>query len=366
MADAVARDKFHCPACGADAHWNPERQALVCPYCGTEAPGKMDPASGQIVEHDLVTALREVSASQRGWKAEKTSVKCQSCQAISVLDASIVGQRCAFCGSAQLVPYEQIKAPISPESLLAFKIAESRVRDTVREWYGSRWFAPGRLKSAALTDTVKGVYLPYWTFDAQACAEWTAESGYYYYETETYTDSEGRTQTRRVQRTRWEPSAGSLHHFFDDELVSASRGVDAELLRKIEPFPTRELVPYDPGYLAGWIIEQYQIDLIAAAQNARNQMDRELEKMCDAEVPGDTHRSLDVAATYSRQSFKHVLFPVWLLTFNYGSSVYQVLVNGYTGNISGKYPLSWIKITLLILGILAGAGVVFLIARHSG
>ena len=365
MPDAVARDKYHCPACGADAHWNPERQALICPYCGTEAPGKMDPSSGQIVEHDLVTALREVSGSQRGWKAEKISVKCQSCQAISVLDAAIVGQRCAFCGSAQLVPYEQIKAPISPESLLAFKVAESRVRDAVREWYGTRWFAPGGLKSAALTDQVKGVYLPYWTFDAQAFAEWTAESGYYYYETETYTDSEGRSQTRQVQRTRWQPSAGSLHHFFDDELVPASRGVDAELLRKVEPFPTRELVPYDPGYLAGWIIEQYQIDLIAAAQNARNQMDAELETMCAAEVPGDTHRSLNVSTTYTRQSFKHVLFPVWLLTFNYGANAYQVLVNGYTGTIAGKYPLSWIKITLLILGILAGAGIIFLIAGHS-
>lgn len=368
MADAIAREKFHCPSCGADAHWNPAKQALVCPYCGTVAPGKMDEAAGVIVEHDLVTALRGIAGDQRGWKADKTSVKCQSCQAISVLDPNIVGQRCAFCGSAQIVPYEQIKAPISPESLLPFKVSENQVRDLARQWYGSRWFAPGKLKSAAHTDTVKGIYLPYWTFDAEAHADWTAESGYHYYETETYTDAEGKRQTRQVQRTRWVRTAGSVDHFFDDELVPASRGVDAELLRKIEPFPTKELVPYDAVYLAGWVIEQYQIDLIAAAQDSREGMDGEMRGMCAAEVPGDTHRSLDVDTHYHAQTFKHALFPVWLLVFNYGEKNYQVLVNGYTGAIAGKYPKSFAKIFLFILVVLAiillvaGGGAIF--SRH--
>ena len=72
-----------------------------------------------------------------------------------------------------------------------------------------------RADIAALTDTVKGLYIPYWTFDAQVHADWTAESGYYYYETETYRDANGRTQTRQVQKVRWVPSAGALDHFFD-------------------------------------------------------------------------------------------------------------------------------------------------------
>ncbi len=73
------------------------------------------------------------------------------------------------------------------------KLSENQVRDSIRQWYGSRWFAPNKLKRAALTDTVKGLYIPYWTFDAQVHAEWTAESGYYYYVTESYTDENGRT-----------------------------------------------------------------------------------------------------------------------------------------------------------------------------
>lgn len=363
MPQAVAREKFHCPSCGADAHWNADKQALVCPYCGTVAPGKLDEASGEIRENDLVTALRAVSSDQRGWKAEKISVKCQSCQAISVFDPARVAQRCDFCGSAQLVPYEQIKAPISPESLLAFKVSESNVRETIREWYQSRWFSPNKLGTSAITDTVRGIYLPYWTFDAQAHADWTAESGYHYYTTETYRDANGNSQTRQVQHTRWEFSSGAVDHFFDDELVPASLGAKEELLRKIEPFPTKDLMPYEAGYVAGWVVEQYQIDLVGAAQRSRAQMDAEIQSMCAAQVPGDTYRNLNVKAGYTRQTFKHVLFPVWLLTFNYGSKAYQVLINGYTGSIAGKYPLSAIKILLLVIVILLGALGIFAFTR---
>ena len=153
------------------------------------------------------------------------------------------------------------------------------MRDTIRQWYGNRWFAPNELKSAALTDTVKGVYIPYWTFDAQVHADWTAESGYYYYVTETYGIRTARRKTRQVRRTRWEPSSGSLDHFFDDELVPASRGVQPEMLRRIEPFPTKELTAYHAGYLSGWIVERYQIDLITAAKEARAEMDAEMEAL---------------------------------------------------------------------------------------
>ena len=119
---ATARQKFECPACGADAHWNAAKQALVCPFCGTESPATLQTRGTEtvIVEHDLVAALRDIPDARRGWQAAKVSVKCQSCQAISVFDPERIGQRCEFCGSSQLVPYEQVKDAFSPESLLPF------------------------------------------------------------------------------------------------------------------------------------------------------------------------------------------------------------------------------------------------------
>jgi ribosomal protein S27E len=367
MTEAIAKKKFSCPACGGEAVWTPAKQALVCPYCGATSPAQVElSATGEevIKEHDLASALRNIPDDQRGWQVKRISVKCQSCQAISVFDPERVSQRCDFCGSTALVPYEEIKEAFRPESLLPMKLAEPQVRDSIHRWYRTRWFAPNKLKTRALTDTVRGLYVPYWTFDAQVHAEWTAESGYYYYETETYTDTNGRTQTRQVQRVRWVSSSGSLDHFFDDELVPASRGVQPELLSGVEPFPTKELVGYQPGFLSGWVVERYQIDLLAAARNSREQMDAKLKSLCASQVPGDTHRNLQVYPNYSGQTFKHILVPIWLLSYDYGRRAFQVVINGYTGAIAGRYPKSWIKITLAILAALAAAGLIALFTHR--
>jgi hypothetical protein len=362
--EAVAREKFACPACGAEAHWNPAEQALVCPFCGTSSPMDAPPeAAGAVKEHDLVTALRELPDEKRGWKSVKVSVRCQSCQAISVFDLGQVAQRCEFCGSAQIVPYEQVKPPISPESVLPFVLDQTKVRDELRSWYKSRWFAPNRLKKAALTDTLHGVYVPYWTFDALVSAHWSAESGYHYYTTETYRDANGRTQTRRVQHTRWEPSSGRLEHFFDDELVPASRGIHGKLLAKVEPFPTKQLTQYAPSYVAGWTVEQYQLDLVGAAQHSRQRMEEQIHGMCAHQVPGDTHRNLRVQSQFSRQTFKHTLLPIWFVTYNYGSRTFQVVLNGATGTIAGEHPYSFWKIFFLALFIALVVGT-FVIANR--
>src|SRR5262245_21726630 len=80
--EATARQKLSCPACGAEAQWNPAKQALICPFCGTTSPAQVEltPSGQEIVqEHDLVAALRAIPDSQRGWQAKKISVRCQSC-----------------------------------------------------------------------------------------------------------------------------------------------------------------------------------------------------------------------------------------------------------------------------------------------
>jgi hypothetical protein len=359
MPEAVAHNKFSCPACGAEATWNPAKKALVCEFCGTTSPADIElSASGAeiIKEHDLLAALRTLPDSARGWQAEKTQVRCQSCQAISVFDAGRVGQNCDFCGSSALVPYSEIKDSITPESLLEFRISETYVRESIRKWYGSHWFAPNALKTRAMTDTLHGLYIPYWTFDAHVQAEWTAEAGYYYYVSESYTDSKGNRRTRQVRKVRWQPASGSLRHAFDDTLVAASRGVEPELLARVEPFPTKELKPYNPGFLSGWVVERYQLDLGNAAHLARKRMDAETERRCASQVPGDTHRNLYVRTDYSAQTFKHILVPVWLLTYTFHGKPFQVVINGYTGSIAGRYPKSWWKIALVVVVVLAAVG----------
>jgi ribosomal protein S27E len=355
MAEVSALKKHPCPECGGDAEWNPAKKALVCPYCGTVLPWSdgEDMLGAAIVEHPLEEALASVSSEDRGLRAEKKSVKCESCQAISIFDPDRAAQRCDFCGSPAIVPVDDLKDAVTPESLLPAVIPATQVRDQLRAWYGSRWWAPTKLKRAALTDTLQGIYLPYWTFDAHVDARWTAESGYHYYVTESYRDAQGRTQTRQVQKTRWEHSAGEISHFFDDDAVPGTVGVHTELLRKVEPFPTlTDLKPYDPAYIRGWTVERYQVDLRQASVVSKQQMDATIYQLCSREVPGDTHRNLHVDSTYQGRTFKHILVPVWLATYTYGAKSFQVVVNGYTGKMAGEHPLSWVKITLAVLAVI--------------
>jgi predicted RNA-binding Zn-ribbon protein involved in translation (DUF1610 family) len=350
MSEVTALSKFACPACGAEAVWTPAKKALVCPYCGTVSPAELQSDGNLVEENDLVAMLRAIPEDQRGWNAVRKTVKCQSCQAISVFDEKRVAQNCDFCGSPAIIAMDDVGAPIRPGSQLPFKIAESQVREDIRRWYASHFWAPNALGQKAMTDTLHGLYLPFWTFDAHAECPWEAEAGYYYYTT----DDKG----NRTQHTRWEYASGHVSSDFDDVLVPASKGVRPALLEKLQPFPTTtDLLPYDPGYLSGWVVEQYQIDLVQAADDSRGRMDNILRSQCSSQIPGDTSRNLQISPDYSAQTFKHVLLPVWLLTYTYGTKNYQVTVNGATGKIGGEYPLSWVKITiaiviaLIILGI---------------
>jgi hypothetical protein len=112
------------------------------------------------------------------------------------------------------------------------------------------------------------------------------------------------------------------------------------------------------------VVERYQIDLVAAATKAREKMTEETRQRCAAEVPGDTHRNLQVRPQFSEQTFKHILVPIWLLSYDYGTRHFQAVINGFTGTIAGQYPKSWIKITLAILALLGIVGTIVLLANR--
>jgi hypothetical protein len=360
----TALEKHECPACGAQAEWEPTTQKLRCPFCGTESPYQFDRDQGKVVELDLVKALRELPDSERGWQTERRSVRCQSCRAVMVFDPARVGQNCEFCGSPALVDYQEIRSPIRPQGVLAFRIDANRVREDIRRWWKSLWFAPGRLAFAALVDTIKSLYIPYWTFDAKVHCPWTAEAGHYYYVTVPGRDAKGRPVMRQERRVRWEPAAGVVDTFFDDEAVPGTRGLPIEVLKQVEPFPTAEAVPYDTAFLSGHVVEHYQVVLLDAAQRSLEQMHGKLLALCAEQIPGDTYRNLHIAPAYSDRTFKHVLVPVWLLTYNYGAKTYQVIANGYTGAIAGRRPYSAWKIAFaVLLALLAAAVVLWLNSR---
>ena len=99
-------------------------------------------------------------------------------------------------------------------------------------------------------------------------------------------------------------------------------------------------------------MERYQLDLVAAAERGRGRMVDAIRRMCASDIRADTHRNLQVSPRFDRQTFKHVLLPIWLVGYRYGAKDYQVVVNGATGLVAGEYPKSWVKITLAVIAAL--------------
>ncbi|MFT7485903.1 MAG: DNA-directed RNA polymerase subunit RPC12/RpoP [Candidatus Paceibacteria bacterium] len=348
--------EFPCDSCGANMAWNPNQGALACEYCGHTQ--LVECGEGVILER----ALDDSDGAARGLGLELRVMRCDTCGARVSFEGSITADACVYCGSPKVLAQDANRNALRPESLVPLDVGRDQVEKAFRKWLKGLWFRPNAIKKVKKSGAV-GVYVPFWTFDADVHSDWSADSGTYYYVTETYTttvNGKRTTRTRQVRKTRWRPAWGSRNDHFNDFLVLGSSGQPGQLVTELGGFDLKELVPYKPQYLAGWRAEEYSIDLEQAWTSGQSGMVEVQRQRCSGDVPGDTQRNLRVQNTIGNVRWKHILLPIWSVQYRFGGKLYTVLVHGQSGKVVGKAPYSWVKIlglVLLIAGI-AGAAVV--------
>jgi DNA-directed RNA polymerase subunit RPC12/RpoP len=359
----AARDlQFACDNCGANMRWDPDTDALACQYCDHTVP--VPRAEGTILERPL----SEAGDAARGLGLDRRVVHCNTCGADVSLDTDATADHCVYCGSPSVLDQDANRNAIRPESLVPLDVGRGDVERAFRKWITSRWFRPNALRQLKKFEAV-GVYAPFWTFDCAVFSEWSADAGYYYWVTRSYwTTVNGRRvrRTRRVRKVRWVPKWGTRNDTYDDVLIPASVGRPNELVRKLGDFDLRALVPYRPEYLAGWRAEEYRVDLETGWAHAQQAVEAEQRRRCSGDVPGDTQRRLSVRNSISGVHWKHVLLPIWSLQYRFKQQTYTVLIHGQTGRVVGQAPYSWIKITLLVIAILAAGGAGAAIVAANG
>ncbi len=353
---------FRCPECDAVMGWDPDADALLCAYCG--ARREVAASAAPIREY----ALEAAGEAARGLGLERRTSRCGECGATVAFDETATAAHCLFCGSARVLAEESHRNAIRPESLVPLDVGRAAAEESFRTWLRGLWFRPNALKRLATFQAV-GVYVPFWTFDCDVHSVWTAMAGYTYYVTEHYTVRVGnRTEhrTRQVPRIRWVPAAGERDDVYDDLLVNASRGIDEGLARKLGEFDRKGLVAYRPEYLAGWAAEEYAVTLEEGWERGRARVEAEQRTRCSRDVPGDTQRDLRVRNRIADVRWKHVLLPMWSISFEWKGTTYPVLVHGQTGRVVGRAPISVRKILLLVLVVLAALALVVAIAGGFG
>jgi len=355
-------NSFPCPNCGADTTLKPGADALACSHCGHVV--KIEDSAAPIHEydfHEALTRLRRQPADQM--TAGGREVMCENCGARTVVTQQAT--RCPFCDNALVVEVKQSEATIIPESVLPFALDKAAAGDKFQIWLRKRWFAPFDLVGRARRDGLDGVYLPYWTYDSDTTTRYVGRRGEHYYVTENYTDSQGKPQTRRVQKTRWYPASGTVQVDFDDVLVCATPSLPRKIIEALEPWDLPQLKPFDGKYLAGFIAERYRVELEDGFKIAEQRMEPKIRQTINRDIGGDEQRINWMSVKHDRVTFKHVLLPLWMSSFRYGEKVYRVTVNARTGEVAGERPWSWFKILMLIAFILGAIGLIIYLTHRK-
>lgn len=345
-----------CPSCAGVMTYDPATGGLACPFCGhTEQIKKEEKKAERATEQDFFAAENTANCD---WGVKKKVVICKACAAESIYDDLQTSAVCPFCGSNQVME-SHTEDTIAPGGVVPFKVSAEQASDLFKTWIGKKWFCPKLAKESAKPKEFKGIYLPYWTFDAETTSDYTARYGIDH----TYTDSEGNTKTR----TDWHNTSGVYREFINDQPVLASKNHDSNMLSQLEPFDTEDNKTYEPEYVAGFVAERYSIGLKDAWEIAKGKIKSRLKNGISNKVRrehnADHVGNINMKTVYEDIKYKYLLLPIWMSSFKYQDKVYHFMVNGQNGKIAGKTPISPIRVAIAVIAGLVLLGLIMYITN---
>ncbi len=344
-----SEEKKSCANCGAELKYKPGSQQLLCDYCGYEE--FIEQSKSSFEELELQHYLQIV-----GDKAHTDTISllhCKNCGANQHVEENYKSLKCVYCSEPLILEDAQDEGWILPGAVVPFQLDNKKARQIFKQWVNGIWFAPNKLKRAALDpEGIHGLYLPYWTFDCDLKADYVGKRGDHYYETQRIRASNGQIQQRQVRKTRWRHASGNVSGFIDDILINASEKKRREIPHKISRWNIKELVPFNAKYLSGFVTEKYTISLKDGHHLSFQKAKDIAYTWIRRDIGGDTQRIHHADINISNETFKHILLPVYISSYRYNGKEYHFYVNGQTGEISGKHPISFWKIFFLVLFII--------------
>ena len=330
-----------CPGCGGVMDFDPETGDLYCSYCGHREEirtGEDSPEAAQ--ELDFESAQEKANCD---WGAQKKVIICKSCGAESIYDELELANECPYCGSNQVME-EKGEKTMAPGGVIPFEVTAKEAAGRFSSWIRRKLFCPGAAKESARPGAFKGVYLPYWTFDAETVSDYEAEYGI---------DRRVMRGNRTHTETIWHSTGGKYREKIDDALVLGSSRYDDGLMRRVEPFQTADNRVYRPEYVAGFVAERYSIGLKQAWEKAKQHISGKLEAEIEERVrrahSADHVRVKRMRTRYSHITFKYLLLPVWLSAYRYEGKIYHFMVNGQSGKAGGEVPVSPVRVAIAVL-----------------
>ena len=334
-----------CPNCGAVLIYDIESGNLVCEHCNYKKE----------IEVDRGVARRELTAdimmSREIWTGAKV-YRCNNCGSKAVLDTKKINQQCSFCGSSNIVSTEELTG-IKPDSIIPFAVTPKSSQEIFKTWVKKRKNAPNIFLHGDIRESILQTYYPVWRFCANTNTNYHGVLG----KREAYTvrDREGRLRTE--YRINYFNVSGSIFRQYTDYLVQCSDQISHISFSKIQPFDMNLIKPYRSEYLSGIAANHYSRDLETCFNDFGNYVKNDIRKAIIQNHNADTVQRLTMDTSYSDKRFNYTLLPLYIAHYAFKKKTYNFFINGISGKIVGKSPLSMWKILFkTILWGIVGAG----------
>lgn len=357
--------EYKCPCCTAPLRFGEGSGRLECDYCGSsytvtemevlnaqeEAKAEEAFAEAEAVQQTPDTGEGSWDASEisRDWGPEGNNLRtlyCPSCGAELITDETTAATSCPYCGNNTIVP-GQFQGALKPDYVLPFKLDREAAKAALKNHYKKKYFLPKAFSSENHLEEIKGIYVPFWLFDAVADADCT------FHGTRSHVHREGDydvTVTEHFHVRR----AGSME--FERIPTDSSQKMPDDYMDSLEPFDYSELQPFSVAYLPGFVADKYDVSpeecMKRADQRCRaTAIDQMRRDVMGYETLVTTGSNVDLR----RGKVHYALMPVWTLHTKWQGKDYLFMMNGQTGKMVGDLPVDkgkfWMTFAALSVGL---------------
>lgn len=358
----MADDKilqYKCPCCGGTIEFDSKLQKLRCPYCDTEFDADtlrgFDDGLKSTADNTPEWDPYGEDSGNGNWREGETdgmvSYVCKSCGGEVIGDKNTAATVCPFCGNNVIVT-QQFSGTLRPDYVIPFKIDKEGAKTALKNFMKGKKLLPDSFTDENRIDSIQGIYVPFWLFDADADASLSFRAT----QVSCWSDSNyDYTRTSYYQVLR----AGKIA--FDRVPVDGSKKMDDTYMEAIEPYNHADLEDFGTPYLAGYLADRYDVDADASTPRANERIKNSTAAAFRATVHGyasctPTGSNINL----SNRNIRYALLPVWLLNTKYRDEMYTFAMNGQTGKFIGKLPVDrskyW-KYWGIVFGIAAAIGI---------
>ena len=324
--------EYKCPNCAGAIKFDSEKQKMKCPYCDTEFDVEALKTYDEALKNEKSDDIKwEIGESDTLDNNENIAVYvCKSCGGEIVGDKNTGATKCPFCDNPVIMA-KNFSGVLKPDYVIPFKLDKKGAKEALQKHLKGKWLLPKLFKDENHIDEIRGIYVPFWLFGADADADMTyratrvsgwSNSNY------TYTKTDHYFLTR----------AGKVA--FEHIPVDGSSKMEDDLMESIEPFNFDEVADFQTAYLAGYLADKYDVSAKESIERANKRVKKSAE---DAFSPkGEGYATVipqKSSIKIENGSVKYALYPVWILNTTWNGKKYTFAMNGQTGKFVGNLPM---------------------------